>query len=111
MKMKKLIIFFFSSFALTACGQTQNTNSNQNTNIKTKHEMDLSKISNEIVRKAIEALQDNDKNTWYSYFTEDAIFTDDGRTMNFKSFFDIFLLSFSMIRKSTKLLYSLSLKL
>lgn len=50
--------------------------------------MDLSKISNEIVRKAIEALQDNDKNTWYSYFTEDAIFTDDGRTMNFKSFFD-----------------------
>lgn len=50
--------------------------------------MDLSKISNENVRKAIEALQANDKNAWYSYFTNDAAFTDDGRTLNFKSFFD-----------------------
>lgn len=50
--------------------------------------MDLSKISNEHVRKAIEALQANDKQAWYSYFTEDAIFTDDRRTLGFKAFFD-----------------------
>ncbi|MBX3242212.1 MAG: nuclear transport factor 2 family protein [Chitinophagaceae bacterium] len=50
--------------------------------------MDLSKISNKNVRQAIEALQANDKKAWYSYFTEDAIFTDDGRTLNFRSFFD-----------------------
>lgn len=50
--------------------------------------MDLSKISNESVRKAIEALQENDKKAWYSYFTEDAVFSDDGRKMDFRSFFD-----------------------
>ncbi len=50
--------------------------------------MDLSKISNEQVRKAVEALQTNDKAAWYSYFTSNATFTDDGRTMDFKSFFD-----------------------
>jgi len=50
--------------------------------------MDLSNLSNETVKKAIEALQANDKNAWYSYFTENTVFTDDGRTLNFKSFFD-----------------------
>ena len=50
--------------------------------------MDLSRISNENVRKAIEALQANDKAIWYSYFIQNPIFTDDGRTLNFKSFFD-----------------------
>ncbi|MFT3947723.1 MAG: hypothetical protein QM763_12200 [Agriterribacter sp.] len=50
--------------------------------------MDLSKISNEHVKKAIEALQSNDKNAWYSYFTENAAFTDDGKTLDFKSFFN-----------------------
>lgn len=50
--------------------------------------MELTTISNATVRKAIEALQNNDKQTWYSYFTEDATFTDDGNKMNFKSFFD-----------------------
>lgn len=50
--------------------------------------MDLSEISNEYVKKAIEALQSNDKTAWYSCFTADAKFTDDGRPLNFKSFFD-----------------------
>lgn len=67
---------------LTSCGQKKQTQ------IKTSNKMDLSKISNENVRKAIEALQENDKTTWYSYFTKDAVFTDDGRTMDFRSFFD-----------------------
>ncbi len=57
-------------------------------NLKTESKMDLSKISNLKVKKAIEALQSNDKKAWYSYFTDNAQFSDDGREMNFKSFFD-----------------------
>lgn len=50
--------------------------------------MDLSKITNTVAREAIEALQANDLKKWYSYFTADAVFTDDGRTLGLKSFFD-----------------------
>ncbi len=50
--------------------------------------MDLSKITNDTVRKAIEALQNNDKQAWFSFFTDDAIFTDDGRDLDLRSFFD-----------------------
>ena len=84
--MKTFILILFVAVSLSACGQQQNNNQSQNN--KTENNMDLSKITNENVKKAIEALQANDKNAWYSYFTDDAVFTDDGRTMNFKSFFD-----------------------
>lgn len=50
--------------------------------------MDLSKITNTNVRQAIEALQANDLNAWYGFFTSEAVFTDDGRTLDFKSFFN-----------------------
>lgn len=50
--------------------------------------MDLDKITNQTVKNAIAALQANDKDTWFSYFTDNAVFTDDGRTLGFKSFFD-----------------------
>ena len=50
--------------------------------------MSLDKITNPTVKKAVEALQANDLELWLSYFTDDATFTDDGRTMNFKSFFE-----------------------
>ncbi len=36
----------------------------------------------------MEALQANDKHAWYRCFTDDASFTDDGRTLDFRSFFD-----------------------
>lgn len=55
---------------------------------KTEQKMDISKIINPQVKQAIEALQNNDKNAWFSFFTKDAVFTDDGRTMDFASFFD-----------------------
>lgn len=48
--------------------------------------MDLSKITNDTVRKAIEALQSGDS-TWYSYFIDDPVMTDDGNKMDFKNFF------------------------
>lgn len=85
MKMFQLLIAIALFTSITSCGQTTGKNKTQ---IKTTNKMDLSKISNESVRNAVEALQENDKATWYSYFTEDAIFTDDGRKMDFKSFFD-----------------------
>lgn len=50
--------------------------------------MNLDKITDPTVKKAVEALQANDLELWFSYFTNDAEFTDDGRTMNFKSFFE-----------------------
>lgn len=50
--------------------------------------MDLSKLTNKEVRLAIEALQNNDLKAWYTFFTDKAAFTDDGRTLDFKSFFD-----------------------
>ena len=84
--MKKIfLITIIFPLAFTACGQTNDKNSQT---IKTENKMDISKISNEHARKAIEALQANDKNAWYSYFTDDAVFTDDGRTLDLKSFFD-----------------------
>ncbi len=50
--------------------------------------MDLSKLTNPVIKSAIEVLQANDLKAWYSYFTDDTVFTDDGRTLGFKSFFD-----------------------
>ena len=50
--------------------------------------MDLSKISNGTVKQAIESLQANDKEAFYSHFTTDAKFSDDGNERDFKAFFD-----------------------
>lgn len=48
--------------------------------------MDLHTIKNEKVKNAIEALQSGDE-SWYSFFTEEPIMTDDGSKVNFRSFF------------------------
>ena len=48
--------------------------------------MDLTKITNETVKQAIEKLQSGDK-SWYSYFTDNPLMTDDGNTIDFKQFF------------------------
>lgn len=86
----KIAIFFFITFSaisVTIYGQT--TTQKQKTKTTPKNiKMDINKLTNETVKKAIEALQENDKTTWYSYFTKDAIFTDDGNKLNLKSFFD-----------------------
>lgn len=50
--------------------------------------LDLSLITNATVKNAIDALQNNNKTLWYSYFTSEATFTDDGRKVGFKTFFD-----------------------
>ncbi|MBX3256153.1 MAG: hypothetical protein KF862_18595 [Chitinophagaceae bacterium] len=84
--MKSLSLTLLTVLVFTACGQTNNKAFQTITN--TEQKMEIQKISNETVKKAVEALQANDKNTWYTYFTDDAVFTDDGRILNFKSFFD-----------------------
>lgn len=48
--------------------------------------MDTGKLTNETVKKAFEALQSGDK-SWYSFFTDDAVMTDDGNKVDFKNFF------------------------
>lgn len=93
--MKKTITLLMTSLALIACGQTKKDSESKKESIKkesktknTENKMDLSKITNENVRQALEALQANDKNAWYGFFTSDAIFSDDGNKGDFKSFFD-----------------------
>lgn len=48
--------------------------------------MDLSKITDSTVQQAITALQVGDK-SWYSFFTENPVMTDDGNKVDFKNFF------------------------
>lgn len=48
--------------------------------------MDFSKITNEKVKQAIQALDAGDK-SWYTFFTESPEMTDDGNKVDFKSFF------------------------
>lgn len=50
--------------------------------------MDLSKISNETIKQAIEALQKNNKTAFYSHFSAEAKFSDDCNERDFKAFFD-----------------------
>lgn len=87
MKIAVFLFITFSAISIAACGQT--TTQKQKTKTTQKNiKMDTNKLRNQTVKKAIEALQENDKKTWYSYFTKDAIFTDDGNKLNLKSFFD-----------------------
>ncbi len=48
--------------------------------------MDTSKLTNETVKGAIDALQEKDNNKWLTYFTDDAKMTDDGNPRDFQSF-------------------------
>ncbi|WDZ99198.1 hypothetical protein [Mucilaginibacter sp. SJ] len=50
--------------------------------------MNTEKLSNQVVKQAIEALQSGDKQAWFALFTSDAQLFDDGNKINFKSFFE-----------------------
>lgn len=93
--MKALLLLLLLSFTFMACGQNKKaaelttTEKNNSQTINNKSEiMDLSKISNETVKKAIEALGNNDLEAWNAFFTDDVVFTDDGNKLDFKSFFE-----------------------
>lgn len=86
----------FTACSFTACGQTKkqqkdNTSKqtkNQSKINRTESKMDLSKITNEKVRQAVDAQISGDKATFFSLFTGKVKFTDDGNTLDFKSFFE-----------------------
>nr|WP_315027684.1 hypothetical protein [uncultured Chryseobacterium sp.] len=88
MKLHSIIILSAISFSIMIPGQnTINKKRKSTTQFKNKQQiMDLSKITDTTVRQAIEALQNGDKK-WYSFFTESPVMTDDGNTVDFKSFF------------------------
>lgn len=73
--MKKIVISLL--FACTACGQS----TDKTQKVKTDH------ISNQTVKKALDALQNSDDKAWFSLFTENAELYDDGRKKNFRNFF------------------------
>ncbi|MDB5151075.1 MAG: hypothetical protein JWQ57_5095 [Mucilaginibacter sp.] len=50
--------------------------------------MNTEKLSNPIVKQAIDALQSGDKQAWFALFSSDVQLFDDGNKMNFKSFFE-----------------------
>lgn len=50
--------------------------------------MDTNKLTNETVKRAIEALQSGNKDAWFSLFANEVAMTDDGNPKNFRSFFD-----------------------
>lgn len=85
-----LFLWILLILTFTSCAQKKEaaTETQLLTNKIETNSMDLDKISNQTVKSAIEALQANDKKAWFSFFSDDVIFTDDGRTLSFSSFFD-----------------------
>jgi uncharacterized protein YxeA len=55
---------------------------------QTTKTMNTDKLSNPVIKKAVNALQSADRDTWFSLFTNDAALYDDGNKMNFRSFFE-----------------------
>lgn len=79
------MMFFLS---ISACGQEERHQepAEQKITSKTKT-MDLSKITHPTVKSAIGALRSGDK-SWYGFFIQDPVMTDDGNVIDFRSFFD-----------------------
>ncbi|MGE9310116.1 hypothetical protein ACLOAU_00600 [Niabella sp. CJ426] len=88
MKIVYVITLLMLGVSFTACGQNKNR-SGKTTQQSTKKEttMDFSKITNDKVKQAIEALDAGDR-SWYAFFTANPEMTDDGNTVDFKSFFE-----------------------
>lgn len=83
--MKKILIIL-SIISLNACSQTTKSNSKTINHTINDTNMDLSKITNNTVKTAIEALQNGNKEQWYSLFADNAELYDDGNKIDFKSF-------------------------
>lgn len=84
---KHLLLTAVLCLSCMACGQKTPEKHIQKTNTTQRQKnMDLSKITDETVRNAVQALQNGDQ-SWYSFFTDNPAMTDDGNTVDFKSFF------------------------
>lgn len=76
--MKRLAyIIILCLLSSTIYAQTSNTS-----------KMNTDKLTNPVVKKAVNALQFADKETWFSLFTDDAALYDDGTKMDLHTFFE-----------------------
>jgi hypothetical protein len=85
MKTLNHYLVYASLITLSVHGQA---NATPATTIQNINAMNTDKLTNPIVKKAIDALQAGDKKAWFALFTHDAELFDDGNKMNFKSFFE-----------------------
>ena len=81
MMRKTKIILLLLAGSLSACGQFYQKHSHPKVT-----EMETNKISNKIVKAAIEAWQQGNSELWLSFFTKDAKLMDDGKSRNFNKF-------------------------
>ncbi|MEN0052602.1 MAG: hypothetical protein AAGC65_02990 [Mucilaginibacter sp.] len=83
--MKKLnhYLVYASLITLSANGQVNATPTSTIQNINV---MNTDKLTNPIVKKAIDAFQAGDKKAWFALFTDDAELFDDGNKINFNNF-------------------------
>ena len=79
------ILLIFASINFTACGQSKTQEQKAKTTLKT-NKMDVSKLTNETVKKAFDAWQNGDSKTFLSYFITDAKLYDDGNPRDFQKF-------------------------
>ena len=78
---KSKIIILLLACGFSACGQLYQKHSHRKIT-----EMEINKISNKIVKAAIEAWQQGNSELWRSFFTVDAELLDDGKSRNFNKF-------------------------
>lgn len=81
MKTIRIGLVLCALFNLTACAQINKKH--QHSKVMTK---EINKITNPIVRGAIEAWQQGDSQKWLSFFVDDAQLLDDGKKRDFKKF-------------------------
>lgn len=83
--MKKILYIPLLFLMCSACAQEKGAKKTIQTQQLTENNMDLTKL-NETVRKAFEAWQNGNAQTFTSFFTEDAKLYDDGNPRDFKKF-------------------------
>ncbi|WP_228464618.1 hypothetical protein [Chryseobacterium antibioticum] len=84
---KYLIITAVLCFSCITFGQkVQGKYSQKSIAASKQKNMDLSKITNDTVKRAIQELQEG-YTSWYEFFIENPVMTDDGNLVDFKSFF------------------------
>ena len=88
MKFVIYITLLFWGLTLSACAQSPSSQNQQPLPQSKIDTMNLEKITNPIVKQAVEALQKGDKTAWFTLFSENAELYDDGRKMDFRSFFE-----------------------
>lgn len=83
--MKKIPYLLLIFSMCSACAQKNDDKKITQTQQQVKSNMDTTKL-NETVKKAFEAWQKGDAETFTSFFTEDAKLYDDGNVRDFKKF-------------------------